>query len=178
MSQIFDRKAGKSVLTGKVYGKSLTPAQLPEGIARCFPCLSVDDNGLDSGTLRALLDEIIDEVREIRDMVSTIEMRMVGGSILIIYEADASRARLALEQLEKLRDQEEEASDSEAEGSEEDNSSDEGEDVIGPPVAVRLIDFAHTRPAPGQGPDEGVLKGLSTLIGLLEERAAFIAQMP
>lgn len=37
---------------------------------------------------------------------------------------------------------------------------------------VRLIDFAHTRAAPGEGPDEGVLKGLGTLqhliIGLIE----------
>ncbi|EIW66995.1 hypothetical protein M231_07495 [Tremella mesenterica] len=39
-----------------------------------------------------------------------------------------------------------------------------------PPVTMRLIDFVHSRLAPGEGPDEGVLFGLSTFRTLLEER--------
>lgn len=40
-----------------------------------------------------------------------------------------------------------------------------------PPCAlVRLIDFAHSRAAVGEGPDLGVLKGVVTLIELVEHR--------
>ena len=39
-----------------------------------------------------------------------------------------------------------------------------------PPVSLRLIDFAHTRLAEGEGPDEGVLLGLKTLTGLVNRR--------
>lgn len=41
-----------------------------------------------------------------------------------------------------------------------------------PPFTFRLIDFAHTRLADGQGPDEGVLKGLETVLGLVRGRIA------
>lgn len=61
---------------------------------------------------------------------------MVGGSLLIIYEADWMRAAQA------------------------DNT----------PYVVKLIDFAHTKMTPGQGPDEGVLLGLDTVIRLLDGR--------
>lgn len=39
-----------------------------------------------------------------------------------------------------------------------------------PPVVLKMIDFAHTRLAPGEGPDEGVLAGLYTFRILLEGR--------
>ena len=39
-----------------------------------------------------------------------------------------------------------------------------------PPVVMKMIDFAHTRLAPGEGPDEGVLAGLYTFRILLEGR--------
>lgn len=38
------------------------------------------------------------------------------------------------------------------------------------PFSVRLIDFAHTRLVDGEGPDEGVLMGLGTVLGLVEGR--------
>ncbi|RSH95496.1 hypothetical protein EHS25_000588 [Saitozyma podzolica] len=39
-----------------------------------------------------------------------------------------------------------------------------------PPLTVRMIDFAHTSLAEGEGPDEGVLRGLGTLRGLVRGR--------
>lgn len=35
---------------------------------------------------------------------------------------------------------------------------------------VKMIDFAHARHLPGEGPDEGVLKGVQTVISLLKGR--------
>ncbi|ORY28800.1 hypothetical protein BCR39DRAFT_186916 [Naematelia encephala] len=39
-----------------------------------------------------------------------------------------------------------------------------------PPLSVRMIDFAHTRLVQGEGPDQGVLKGLTKLVELVTER--------
>lgn len=170
---------GKFVITDKTYGKSLKPAQLLEGIGRCFP----DDSGLRSGVLHSLLVKIGVELRAIRDTVTAIEMRMAGGSVLIIYEADGDRARLGLQLLEEQeadkqmggvhegREREDDSNDEPEDDDDEGESSDD-EGVIGLPFQVKLIDFAHTRLTPGQGPDVGVVKGLETLITLLDERAA------
>ena len=42
----------------------------------------------------------------------------------------------------------------------------------GPAFTVKLIDFAHTRLAPGEGPDSGVLLGLDTTLKLVDGRIA------
>lgn len=39
---------------------------------------------------------------------------------------------------------------------------------------VRLIDFAHAFLKPGSGPDEGLLLGLDTTLGLVNERLASV----
>ena len=36
----------------------------------------------------------------------------------------------------------------------------------GPPYIVQVIDFAHSRIVPGEGPDKGVLKGIDTILDL------------
>jgi len=75
---------------------------------------------------------------------------MVGGSLLIVYEADFAKAE------EGLRWIKEGGINGAANGS--------------PPYVVKLIDFAHTRIKPGKGPDEGVLKGIDTTLSLLDSR--------
>lgn len=40
-----------------------------------------------------------------------------------------------------------------------------------------LIDFAHTRVVPGEGPDQGVLMGMDTLIGLVTRRKEEVAAL-
>lgn len=42
--------------------------------------------------------------------------------------------------------------------------------ISSPPYSIKLIDFAHTRFVPNQGPDEGVLLGLDTFLGLIKGR--------
>jgi 1D-myo-inositol-tetrakisphosphate 5-kinase/inositol-polyphosphate multikinase len=115
-------------------------------------------------------------------------MRFVGASVLIIYEGEPTRLEDALEQWEaKILAEDalkaEPDSDSDDDEDEEDYDSDEDQedDVDGtkedarlakecPPIMVKLIDFAHTWIAEGQGADEGVLLGLKTLRGLVQGR--------
>jgi 1D-myo-inositol-tetrakisphosphate 5-kinase/inositol-polyphosphate multikinase len=149
---------------------------------------------LDIGLPRALLVPILRSIRksvqEIRDSLSPIELQLVGSSLLIIYEGDWDRAEMGVQWLaeqsasmsseeEDVKEQEmyEDTEEDVEEGWDEDEESDEDSSDEGSesPCVVRLIDFAHTRLKPGQGPDVGVLKGLDNLLALLDGRIASLS---
>jgi 1D-myo-inositol-tetrakisphosphate 5-kinase/inositol-polyphosphate multikinase len=122
-------------------------------------------SGLPAPVLLQILALIREDVQDIRDVFAAIEMRMVGGSLLIVYESDLAKAE---EGLKWMNDEAEEKED------DEDDDEDDSKAKPGPPCDVRLIDFAHTRFVPGEGPDEGVLKGFTTALALLDERIAAV----
>ncbi|PPQ71698.1 hypothetical protein CVT24_007895 [Panaeolus cyanescens] len=168
--QVYDNVTSLAVNTPKSYGKSIQPSQLGEGVAKFFPVGTVVEgenpapsSGLPLKSLLPILRAIRDEVAEIREAFANLELRMVGGSLLIVYEADWTRAE---EGLKKFFEDEEE----EDEEDEDDDDDDDPTKRIGPPFVVKLIDFAHTKLVPGAGPDEGVLKGMDTVLRLLDER--------
>jgi 1D-myo-inositol-tetrakisphosphate 5-kinase/inositol-polyphosphate multikinase len=118
---------------------------------------------------------------------------MPGESILIAYEADWQRAEEALKAHEARKqadaidqqsndvgvtdaDQEQDADGQAGDEEDEDDDDEDGDEEstprLGPAYAVKLIDFAHTRLKPGEGPDEGALVGLSTILKLLDGRIA------
>ncbi|KAH8114239.1 SAICAR synthase-like protein [Phellopilus nigrolimitatus] len=177
--QVYDPAAGAPAVTPKSYGKSLAAADLPAGVRRFFP-LAPDDGGAPAGPglpralLLPVLAGVLADVRAVRAALAATELRMVGASLLVVYEADWTRARAAAAAACEREDTGNDEMDLDAEGEEEeegedDLESDEEEEEC-PLYAVKLIDFAHTRLAPGEGPDEGVLKGLDTTIRLLEGR--------
>jgi 1D-myo-inositol-tetrakisphosphate 5-kinase/inositol-polyphosphate multikinase len=138
------------------------------------------DVGLPSTLLVPILRSIRKSVQELRDLLSSIELSLVGSSLLIVYEGDWDRAEMGVrwlaEQPASVSSEEKIYEDTEGdveevEGSEE-SEEDEGSEC---PCVVRLIDFAHTRLKPGQGPDVGVLKGLDSLVSLLDGRIAAIS---
>jgi 1D-myo-inositol-tetrakisphosphate 5-kinase/inositol-polyphosphate multikinase len=181
----------------KSYGKSLKPADLSDGIASFFPLASQTDissgltptSGLPHHLLLPVLHAIRDDVASIRDAFQKVHLRMVGGSILIAYEADWETAEEGLKLLEErnpvtaayqggegcdsdvARDDEDDDDDDD-DDADEDEDEDEDEETDRPfsPWIVKLIDFAHTRLKPGHGPDEGVLLGLNTILKLLNGR--------
>lgn len=106
-------------------------------------------------------------MQDIHDVLAALELRLVGASLLILYESDAARAEEGLNWM--LDDDDGDEDD----GSEDSDSEDDSKKP-GPPCDVRLIDFAHTRFVPGQGRDEGVLLGINTVLALLDERIAAI----
>ena len=181
LSQVYDLETGKAVNTPKSYGKSIKPSDLPDGIARFFPIAPdtlpepappsaeggdpapSQGTGLPADLLLPVLESLKQDIAEIRAALAQVHMRMVGGSILVIYEADWQRARDGVKWLE------EHAQDEDDDEEEEDEDED-GEKRVGPPYLVKLIDFAHTKIVPGIGPDEGVLKGVDTVLSLLDGR--------
>jgi 1D-myo-inositol-tetrakisphosphate 5-kinase/inositol-polyphosphate multikinase len=114
---------------------------------------------------------------------------MVGGSLLIIYEADWARAEEGIKgylegdvEMEEVGDGVKDAGkgDEGHEEDEEDEDDEDGdesddEDEPRPPFIVKLIDFAHTTVVPGKGPDEGVLLGMDTILRLLDGRLSELA---
>lgn len=116
--------------------------------------------------MQYVLEGILEEVQAIREAISQTEMRMVGGSILITYEADWDVLKEAI----ILWKREEEEEETDYEGDEPEDSDDSIDTKIGPAYLVKLIDFAHTRAKPGEGPDVGVVLGLDTVIHLLMNR--------
>jgi 1D-myo-inositol-tetrakisphosphate 5-kinase/inositol-polyphosphate multikinase len=137
---------------------------------------------------------IRDAVQEIRDVLLKAEVRIVNCSVLIVYEADRARAEEIITQRRSTEEDKslaEDASsvaetppDSEVEEDEDEGGTQEGsdsdlvdedeEEEEEPPelYRVKLIDFAHARAATGEGPDPGLLKGLDTVLSLLDGRIA------
>lgn len=171
---MYDHSTGAPVVTPKAYGKSIKPVDLPDGIRRFFPLAAnakkPEGQGLPQSLLLPILAGILDELRSIREAFAETEVRLVGGSLLICYEAIWEKVKEGLERQQqkalKLRSKEETDGDDDADDEEED--SDDEEDALA--YAVKLIDFAHLKVVPGEGPDQGVLKGIDTTISLLEGR--------
>lgn len=170
---MYDIHKDVPVNTPKSYGKTIKPSDLPNGIARFFPIASesaeakLDDvteavgTGLRADILLPVLESLREDTAEIREALSQVHTRMVGASLLMIYEADLERAREGVKYWV-------EGEGSEEEEEEEDDDGDNKKPS--PPFAVKLIDFAHTHLVPGEGPDEGVLFGVDTVLRLLDGR--------
>ena len=182
---MYDLATDTPVNTPKSYGKSIKPSDLPDGIARFFPIAPADapapaagpsstGTGLPADVLLQVLEALREDVAEIREVLAEVHMRMVGGSLLVVYEADWERARAGLKWLEEMGDEDEDEGEDEDEDGEEEGDDNEAEGKKRPslPYAVKLIDFAHTKIVPGEGPDEGVLKGVDTVLSLLDGRIA------
>ncbi|KAG6853100.1 hypothetical protein C0991_006903 [Blastosporella zonata] len=155
--QVYDNATSKPVCTPKSYGKAINESGLAHGFAQFFP---VHGESLSLGLPRHILVPILRGIREsvarIRDTYAQLEMRIVGGSLLIMYEADWSLAEEGLKRTQPrpLGNHKEQRTHGRL------------------PYNVKLVDFAHARVSPGSGPDEGVLLGLDTMLRLLDGRIA------
>ncbi|KIK93044.1 hypothetical protein PAXRUDRAFT_145947 [Paxillus rubicundulus Ve08.2h10] len=151
--QVYSNFSPDPIAHGKAYGKSLKPEQLHEGIEHFFPCClsaSPESNsaaGLPPDTLLPLLTSVHASLTSLRKALEGAHLRMVGGSVLIVYEGDWERAAASLGHPEECR-----------------------------LYTVALIDFAHTQVV-SEGPDRGVLKGMDTLLYLVDKRRKDVAEL-
>ena len=95
---------------------------------------------------------------------------MVGASLLIIYEGDWTRAEQSLILFSEEEDEADDIDDDNGDDDDDDDEDESNSKRLGPPFVVKLIDFAHTRLAPGEGPDQSVLIGMDTILKLLNAR--------
>lgn len=135
--------------------------------------------------LERVVEGVAQRVRDIKAAVEATEMRMVGGSLLVIWEGDGDTLEEVFEvwdarggmDVDEEEDEEDEDESGEGVGAEADEEGSSSPKKLGPPFLVKLIDFAHTRFTPGEGPDEGVVTGLSTTLDLLEGRLKEIQEV-
>ncbi|WWD15591.1 hypothetical protein CI109_100013 [Kwoniella shandongensis] len=168
------------------------------------------DHAIPPELLLRVLDLLLAEIDKLVAVLQQLEIRFVGGSVLIVYEGDPTRLASALEQYVEKRaiaalkatteaqigggggagqrsafsdDGSNDSDDDDEDFDDEDDDEQDDDDISldgtrederrakrCPPLRIKMIDFAHTWLAEGEGPDEGVLKGLMTLRGLVEGR--------
>ncbi|KAG6375733.1 hypothetical protein JVT61DRAFT_2579 [Boletus reticuloceps] len=208
--QVYSNRSPDPIVYGKAYGYSLKPEQFREGIENCFPCSistsatnsglaasssSTPGIGLPADTLLTLLTALLGALTDLRECLAGVHVRMVGGSVLIIYEGDWERAAAASgygggpgdvevesgeeeDQIEVEVDEQGEIVVESIPG-ETFEASSEGSSIDQRPrlYTISLIDFAHTRVVPGGGPDQGVLMGMDTLIRLVDHRKQEVAAL-
>ncbi|SNX86465.1 related to ARG82 - dual-specificity inositol polyphosphate kinase required for regulation of phosphate-and nitrogen-responsive genes [Melanopsichium pennsylvanicum] len=164
--QTYDVKTQSYHVVPKAFGKTIKPEHLDLGMRMLLACPEEDDaeraemvlagSSIKGDTLslrlpsladelvvRMLCNHLIKDLEELHAIFSEIEVRMRGASLLLIYEGEPSRVSRSVAQS---------------------NDVDEGK------AQVRLIDFGHATIVPGQGPDKGVLLGLSTVLDLAKKQ--------
>ncbi|GAA6032655.1 hypothetical protein JCM8097_004864 [Rhodosporidiobolus ruineniae] len=193
--QVWNSLTSSYTTTPKPFGRALLPSELPLGLARFFypsPTLSPPSSAETSGAVppadgpasptlpRDLLLPVLRtlgrRLEQLERVLEGCEIRMRGGSLLIVVEGDAGALEAALLRAQEDVPEEEEGDDA-ASVSTTDSEGNAAPHTL-QAFDVRLIDFAHTRGLMEgkKGPDEGVLKGVRTvrelvrgLVGKLEE---------
>ncbi|KAJ5654095.1 hypothetical protein N7490_001098 [Penicillium lividum] len=186
----------------KWYGRSFNESNVKEGFATFLA-------GAKAGTVdrsKMIARRIVEELKNVQQVLESEESRMYSSSVLVIYEADPEAMGIALEEEKRLSEQprdedvQEEDDDDEddyefneeafelvdvqgmpqrainisidpAQMPEIDLGDDEDDEDMPKVHDLRVIDFAHAKWTPGEGPDENVLRGIHSLIKILEELA-------
>ena len=174
-------------------------SSLPDPVTPCHSN-TYTGHAIPAHSVLKVLGILEEQIDRLVSVVENLEMRFIGASVLIVYEGDEKRLASALErydahaQVASLNnhtttlhkalaaydsDDEEDEEDGMYSGESSTSSDDDEDDGTRvdarrarrcPPVSLRLNDFAHTRLAEGEGPDEGVLLGLKSLVDLVNRR--------
>lgn len=144
--------------------------------------------GIDDDYARAVAEAFRQDLENVRDALEAEESRMYSSSLLFIFEGDGESLKSAID--ERSRSTANSLADKKPDdhlpgrttsridsgiGLDEDGefitSSDDGDDMDDEPRIwnLKLIDFAHAKWTPGQGPDENILLGVRSLIKIFEE---------
>ncbi|KAF9090545.1 hypothetical protein BGX29_011417 [Mortierella sp. GBA35] len=184
--EVYDSEKSDFVKYSKHYGKGLTVDTVLDGFRAYFAAK------LGPERMRLVIERFVNDLTDFLATIETQELRMRSSSLLMIYEGDAEAfdTGLAIEQekiaavvaraqahMEKAAgreqngDGDEDEDESEYDEDDEDYEDDDEEDgdVTQKVTDMRLIDFAHSTWTPGQGPDEGVVKGVKSVLALFEK---------
>ncbi|KDE07622.1 hypothetical protein, variant [Microbotryum lychnidis-dioicae p1A1 Lamole] len=206
--QVWDDASKAYVVTPKDFGKAITVPELSGGIARFFypphgaaytpptpvvsthaaaaPRAAIVPTPLPLELLVPVLNGVLARLQELLHLLDDTEIRIRGGSLLLVIEGDAKALREATARSEEsspsarpskqdrggegdVGDTEEEDDESETESFSTTDGEGNAKAHTRLPWDLRLIDFAHVRAAPGEGKDEGFLKGIETTVKLIED---------
>ena len=147
----------------KMYGRRFTAETVIEGFKKY---LLVPSAGVKVELAQKITKSFLDDIRAIEKILAAEESRMYSSSILLVYEGDGE-AYLAKEKaMNAHAARVHYDADTDEDVSDEDEDEDEEETSL---FAVKLIDFAHASWTPGLGPDENLLRGVGSIIKILED---------
>lgn len=136
------------------------------------------------------------DLEHVRDVLEQEESRMYSASLLFVFEGDGEALKVAVEESNETVTQKEKEDETRANIRVDsgidlgpdgemvtgavmngqmvlaaDVDEDDESDLVNLPriYGLKLIDFAHAAWAPGEGPDENVLKGVRSLIEIFDE---------
>ncbi|OAL29533.1 hypothetical protein AYO22_01947 [Fonsecaea multimorphosa] len=111
-----------------------------------------------------LIRRFIRETESVQYVLEDEESRMYSASVLMVYEGDPETLEASIAK------EEEDMPEQQDEDDDEEEDDDDDEDVRPHKVhELRLIDFAHARWTPGEGPDQNALTGIRSLLRLLRD---------
>ncbi|KAJ2662902.1 hypothetical protein IWW48_001610 [Coemansia sp. RSA 1200] len=109
-----------------------------------------------------IIEQLIEEIIELKAVVEKIETRMYASSLLFVYEASKEQydSLLAKADVDKPK--------GDIDNDDGNCSGSDGGSDNGALVYMKAIDFAHSHWTPGQGRDNNYLAGVNKLVEILE----------
>ncbi|CDO94030.1 unnamed protein product [Kluyveromyces dobzhanskii CBS 2104] len=150
------------IFINKYYGRELSGSNVIDAFDLFF-----GDDKLSAQNRQELIDMFLKRLQLFYNTLLNEEVRMVSSSLLFIYECDATRWANLSQNQELIHPHISYDSDSD-EASSEDNltaSTSKKKELS----RMSLIDFAHTKFAPGSGVDDNVIEGVESLIKIFEK---------
>lgn len=135
----------------KTFGRRLSPETVTAGIDCFFGQFPFR---------RRLYTRFHQRLQLLYNCLLDAEVRIKSGLLLFVYDADPSR----WENLDEEEYLEADPLLAEDEDEEDEDADDKEIEVKGPLSRLRLIDFAHAKVTPGEGPDENIIVGIENLL--------------
>ena len=165
----------------KLYGQSFKAENVENAFTTYFGGIEESDGTVTGKKIKLklkraelLVRRFIRELESVQYVLENEESRMYSASVLMVYEGDEETLEESIinERREDATVSDADEVDGEADvvDGEDDDGEDEDDEAEARPNKVhevRLIDFAHARWTPGEGPDENALKGLRSLLKIL-----------
>ena len=149
----------------KFYGRALTDETVHQAFEELF---DLAGDSPDKDSFSQVIQGAIEAVQDIEQVISQQCSIMYSSSLLFVYEGDREARRNAVDTLSR---EAEDPTDDQDDDNDDDND-DTASSLETPKLFdVRVIDFAHARwlSGPGAGPDENMLRGIRSVIRILEQ---------
>ncbi|KAF9168770.1 hypothetical protein DFQ26_000037 [Actinomortierella ambigua] len=158
--QVYDQEQSRYIKYDKQYGKSMTEESVVDGFRLYFAAK------LGPKRMKLVLLRFVNDLEDFLEVIKTQELRMRSSSLLLMYEGDRDAFDDGLICEQEARAKAEAAIESEDDDSDEEEDEESSKDQK--VTDARLIDFAHSTWAPGMGPDEGVILGVTSTLHIFK----------
>jgi inositol-polyphosphate multikinase len=133
--------------------------------------------GIDAELGQAVCAAFARDIRRVEEVMSRHETRMYSSSLLFVFEGDGDSLRRAIDENNELVEVADRTGMKPVRTTTridsgigmEDDDFDPEEQTLPKIYTLKLIDFAHAKFTPGEGPDENSLKGVRSLARIFDD---------